>query len=81
MFNLFHLGHPDILPVGDLGVKKGMQALYGLKSLPSVEAMERIAERWAPYRSVGSYFMWRVPVTNIRNGGGGSGGAKKKKKE
>lgn len=62
MFSLFHLGLPDILPVGDLGVRKGMQHLYSLKELPSAAQMEVVAEQWKPYRSVGSYYMWRVEV-------------------
>lgn len=62
MFCLFHLGLPDILPVGDLGVRKGMQHLYSLKELPSAAQMEVIAEQWKPFRSVGSYYMWRVEV-------------------
>ena len=62
MFALFHLGLPDCLPTGDLGVRKGMQQLYGLKALPSPSEMEAVAEQWRPYRSVGSYYMWRVEV-------------------
>jgi DNA-3-methyladenine glycosylase II len=62
MFCLFHLGLPDILPVGDLGVRKGMQHLYNLKELPSAAQMEVVAEQWKPFRSVGSYYMWRVEV-------------------
>ncbi len=62
MFLLFHLGLPDILPVGDLGVRKGMQHLYNLKELPSAAQMEVVAEQWKPFRSVGSYYMWRVEV-------------------
>ena len=60
MFSMFHLGHPNVLPVGDLGVRKGMQALYSLKELPSPSEMEFIAHKWKPFMSVGSYYMWRV---------------------
>ncbi|GAB4819203.1 hypothetical protein N2152v2_006249 [Parachlorella kessleri] len=63
MFAMFHLGHPDVLPVGDLGVRRGMQVLYDLKDLPDAGAMERIAEPWRPFRSVGCYYMWRVEVS------------------
>jgi DNA-3-methyladenine glycosylase II len=62
MFCLFHLGLPDVLPVGDLGVRKGMQTLYSLKQLPSPAEMEAVAENWRPFRSVGAYYMWRVEV-------------------
>ena len=65
MFAMFHLGLPDVLPVGDLGVRRGMQALYGLKSLPTPSQMEAIASSWQPWRSVGSYFMWRVDTSGL----------------
>lgn len=65
MFAMFHLGLPDVLPVGDLGVRRGMQALYGLKTLPSPSQMEAIANSWQPWRSVGSYFMWRVDTNSL----------------
>ncbi|CAK7339580.1 unnamed protein product [Dovyalis caffra] len=60
MFMLFSLHRPDILPVGDLGVRKGVQNLYGLKDLPQALEMEQICEKWKPYRSVGSWYMWRL---------------------
>jgi DNA-3-methyladenine glycosylase II len=62
MFSMFHLGHPDVLPVGDLGVRRGMGHLYGLRELPGPAQMADIAAIWAPWRSVGSYYMWRVDV-------------------
>jgi DNA-3-methyladenine glycosylase II len=60
MFMLFSLHRPDVLPVGDLGVRKGVQSLYGLKALPQALEMEQICEKWKPYRSVGSWYMWRL---------------------
>ncbi|KAL3702054.1 hypothetical protein R1sor_020076 [Riccia sorocarpa] len=60
MFMLFSLHRPDVLPVGDLGVRKGFQKLYQLKSLPSPAEMEKLSSRWQPYRSIGSWYMWRV---------------------
>jgi DNA-3-methyladenine glycosylase II len=59
MFMIFSLRRPDVLPVGDLGVRKGVQLLYGLKVLPRPLEMEEICEKWKPYRSVGSWYMWR----------------------
>lgn len=56
---MFSLGRPDVLPVGDYGVRKGMQQLYGLTELPKPAEMERVAEVWRPYRSIGSWYMWR----------------------
>ncbi|KAF3953620.1 hypothetical protein CMV_020956 [Castanea mollissima] len=60
MFMIFSLHKPDVLPVGDLGVRKGVQRLYGLKELPLPLQMEEICEKWKPYRSVGSWYMWRL---------------------
>jgi len=62
MFMMFSLCRLDILPTGDLGVRKGMQRVYGLPTLPTPDEMRAIAERqgWAPYRSVASWYMWQV---------------------
>ena len=60
MFLMFHLGRPDVLPVGDLGVRAGMRAAYGLEALPTAARAREIGSPWAPYRSVGSWYMWRA---------------------
>ncbi|MBM4414815.1 MAG: DNA-3-methyladenine glycosylase 2 family protein [Chloroflexi bacterium] len=60
MFLMFELGRPDVLPVGDLGVRRGMQLEYGLPAEPTPERVREIAGAWAPYRSVGSWYMWRA---------------------
>ena len=60
MFLMFHLGRPDVLPVGDLGVRHGMQITYGLPELPTPKEALSIGAPWAPYRSVGSWYMWRA---------------------
>jgi DNA-3-methyladenine glycosylase II len=59
MFLIFSLGRPDVLPVDDLGVRRAFEQAYGLSDLPSPEEMRRIAEPWRPYRSVGTWYMWR----------------------
>ena len=59
MFLIFSLGRPDVLPVDDLGVRRGFQLAYGLPELASPEEMRRIAEPWRPYRSAGTWYMWR----------------------
>jgi DNA-3-methyladenine glycosylase II len=59
MFLIFSLGRPDVLPVDDLGVRRGMQIAYGLSDLPKPDEMRRIAEPWRPYRSAGTWYMWR----------------------
>lgn len=60
MFLMFHLTRPDVLPVGDLGVQKGFKLYFGLRDLPKPVRMERLAEPWRPYRTVGSWYMWRI---------------------
>lgn len=60
MLLIFRLGRPDILPLGDLGVRKGFARAYRRRMLPSPLALERHARRWRPYRSVASWYMWRA---------------------
>jgi DNA-3-methyladenine glycosylase II len=60
MHLIFALGHPDVLPVGDLGVRRGVQLTYDLKELPTPAKMEALTAGWRPWRSVGSWYMWRV---------------------
>lgn len=59
MFLIFCLGRPDVLPVGDLGLRKAMQKTYSLRNLPLPERMEKIAQPWRPYRSVATWYMWK----------------------
>ena len=59
MFLIFSLGRPDVLPVDDLGVRRGMQIAYALADLPKPDEMRSIAESWRPYRSAGTWYMWR----------------------
>ena len=63
MHLMFHLGRPDILPIGDLGVRKGMQLAYGLSEMPTPKQALEIGAKWAPYRSVASWYMWRAVET------------------
>ncbi|MEZ4366540.1 MAG: hypothetical protein R2939_09670 [Kofleriaceae bacterium] len=60
MFLMFALARPDVLPTGDLGVQKGMQRHFGLRSLPSPAAMEQLAAPWRPFRTAGAWYMWRL---------------------
>ena len=57
---LDHLGRPDVLPVGDLGVQKGMQRLYRMRALPTPERMEKVARPWRPFRSIACWYLWRL---------------------
>lgn len=60
MLLMFRLGRPDVLPVADLGVRKGFQLTFDLDELPRPALMQELAEPWRPYRSVGSWYMWRL---------------------
>jgi DNA-3-methyladenine glycosylase II len=59
MFLIFALRRPDILPVGDLGIRAAMRKAYGLEELPAPAEMETIAQRWRPYCSVATWYLWR----------------------
>ncbi|KAL8172002.1 hypothetical protein V2J09_023806 [Rumex salicifolius] len=59
MFMIFSLHRPDVLPVNDLGIRKGVQLLYGLEELPRPSQMEHMCDKWRPYRSVASRYLWR----------------------
>jgi len=59
MFLIFSLGRQDVLPVGDLGLKKGIQRLYSMDELPEKEKIVKIAQKWRPYRSVATWYLWR----------------------
>jgi DNA-3-methyladenine glycosylase II len=60
MLLIFQLGRPDVLPVNDLGVCKGFAIAQGLKAHPTPAELSRHAERWRPYRTVGSWYCWRA---------------------
>ena len=59
MFLIFHLRRPDVLPVGDLGVRRAVELAYGLEGLPPPAELEQIAEPWRPHRSLASLYLWR----------------------
>ena len=58
MFLIFTLNRPDIFPATDLGIQKGYQRYYKLKKLPETNDMVKKAERWRPYRSVVTLYLW-----------------------
>lgn len=68
MLLMFSLGRPDVLPVGDYGVRKGARLLYRLPELPARRELEALAERWRPYRSVASWYLWRAAETRTPGG-------------
>jgi DNA-3-methyladenine glycosylase II len=60
MLLMFRLGRPDVLPVGDFAVRKGFALAYGLAESPKPKELTEYGERWRPYRSVASWYMWRA---------------------
>ncbi len=60
MFLIFRLGRPDVLPIHDLGVKKGWSLTYGKKHMPKPKELLAFGERWRPYRTLASWYMWRA---------------------
>jgi DNA-3-methyladenine glycosylase II len=58
MFLIFHLGRPDILPVGDQGIRRAIQVEYGLRKLPDAKRMRKIAKPWQPYRTLACLYLW-----------------------
>ena len=71
MFLMFRLGRPDVLPILDLGIQKGIQKAYRLRKLPSPERVGKIGAKWAPHRTIASWYLWRlldVPAAVPRTG-------------
>jgi DNA-3-methyladenine glycosylase II len=58
MFLMFHLGRPDILPVGDQGIRRAIQLEYGLRKLPDAKRMRQIAKPWQPHRTLACLYLW-----------------------
>jgi len=60
MLLMFTLGRLDVLPVDDMGVQEGMRRFFALDHRPKKKEMEELAENWRPYRSIASWYMWRI---------------------
>lgn len=58
MFLMFHLGRPDILPVGDLGIRRAVQVEYRMRKLPDAKRLEKVGKPWRPYRTLACLFLW-----------------------
>jgi DNA-3-methyladenine glycosylase II len=58
MILIFQLGRPDILPVDDVGVLRSIQTVYGLRRRPTAARVLRLGEKWRPYRSIASWYLW-----------------------
>jgi methylated-DNA-[protein]-cysteine S-methyltransferase len=60
MLLIFRLGRPDVLPVGDYGVRNGFMLTYGKRRMPTPKELERFGEKWRPFRTVASWYLWRA---------------------
>ena len=60
MMLMFRLGRPDVLPVDDLGIRKGAQMVDRLEAMPTPRQLAERGERWGPYRSYASFYLWRI---------------------
>ena len=60
MFLMFQMGRADVLPMDDLGIRKGFMRVYGLETMPDKKQMLALAQCWQPYRSAGSWYLWRA---------------------
>jgi DNA-3-methyladenine glycosylase II len=60
MFLIFNLARPDVLPVHDLGVRRGYQIAYGKQKMPEPEALEKFGQRWQPYRTFAALYLWQA---------------------
>ena len=58
MFLMFHLGREDILPVGDLAIRRAVERAYGLPEIPDEGTLEDLARPWSPYRTLASFYLW-----------------------
>ncbi len=59
MFLMFHLGRPDVLAVGDLGIRRAVMLAYALDALPAPAELETLGEPWRPYRTLACLYLWR----------------------
>lgn len=60
MYLMFSLGRPDVLSLGDLGIRKGFRKVFDMTRLPAARTLERRAERWRPWRTVACWYLWRA---------------------
>jgi hypothetical protein len=60
MMLMSRLGRRDVLPIDDFGVRNGFRLAYGLRGMPTTRALAEFGARWAPYRSVAAWYLWRA---------------------
>jgi DNA-3-methyladenine glycosylase II len=60
MLLMFRLGRPDVLPIHDLGIRKGAQIVHRFPELPAPLALQEFGQRWGPYRTLASFYLWKI---------------------
>jgi DNA-3-methyladenine glycosylase II len=60
MFLMFHLRRPDVLPVGDLGIRRAVEKVYDLPGLPDADYLRTLAEPWRPWRTLACLYLWKT---------------------
>jgi DNA-3-methyladenine glycosylase II len=60
MFLMFHLRRPDVLPVGDLGIRRAVEKAYGLPGLPDEDDLRTLAGPWRPQRTLACLYLWKT---------------------
>ena len=69
MFLMFSLRRLDVLPVGDLGLQYGYKEAYGMRALPAAKTMLKRGEAWRPYRSIATWYLWKLRRLQTKSGG------------
>jgi len=71
MFLMFSLGREDVFSADDLGLRKGLQKLVGMKTLPKKQTMQRVSKKWSPYRTYAALILWKsLEQKDMKNGKG-----------
>jgi DNA-3-methyladenine glycosylase II len=66
MMLMARLGRPDVLPIHDLGIRKGAQIVRKLEDMPAPLALEELGERWRPFRTLASFYLWQIVEADAR---------------
>lgn len=67
MFLIFNLAREDVLPVDDLGVRRGYQVAYGKRAMPEPKTLMKFGDRWAPYRTTATWYLWRAAEPGFKS--------------
>ncbi len=79
MFLMFNLARPDVLPVDDLGIRNAAMKAYAMRTRPTSKRLRQLGERWRPYRSAASWYLWRSLQIVLPDGAGGKAPRKQRR--